>query len=108
MYRSMHGRGVGRVELLFELMSPYSLFKSYFFIFITELKVLYGGNAVASGRLIIFEEYPPCDYKKENLQVYRRILTPEVLLKQAHMVPSKGDRWILNAHADLTVYNEIY
>ena len=104
----MHGRGVGRVELLFELMSPYSLFKSYFFIFITELKILYKENVVASERLIIFEEYSLYNYKKENLQAYRRILTSEVLLKQAHMVPSKGDRWILNAHADLTVYNEIY
>ena len=104
----MHGRGVGRVKLLFELMSPYSLFKSYFFIFITELKILYKENTVASERLIIFEKYPLCDYKKENLQVYRRILTSEALLKQTHMMPSKEDRWILNAHADLTVYNKIY
>ena len=104
----MYSRGVRRVELLFELISSYSLFKFYFFIFIIELKVLYKENVVASERLIIFEKYSSCNYKKENLQTYRRILTPEALLKQAHMVPSKGERWILNAHADLTVYNEIY
>ena len=74
MYESLHSREVRKVKLLFKLISPFSISTFYFFLFITELKLMYKGKVSRPEDLVTFKEYLLYNYKKKNLKLYRRIL----------------------------------